>query len=234
MFHISTGLLQFGHVVPLFIFCIALMVFSRSALPSLCHCSSPHSSSPDEEEDELLKIVADRLCQNKVVGWMQGKAEWGPRALGNRSILATPLGKNIKRIVNEKIKFREPYRPFAPAVTIENYEEFFDVPKRDEDVGIPELYMLSICKVKKKWREYLPAITHVDGSARVQFVKKTMNLRFHKLLSTFGKNTGFPIILNTSFNLNGEPIVNNANDAIHTFNYSDLDCLILGNFLVEK
>ncbi len=187
-----------------------------------------------ENENELITIVAKKLSENKVIGWMQGKAEWGPRALGNRSILATPLGKNIKRIVNEKIKFREAYRPFAPAVTIENYREFFDIPERKDDVGIPELYMLSICQVKDKWKEYLPAITHTDGSARVQLVRKTMNPKFHKLLSVFGRNTGFPIILNTSFNLNGEPIVNDANDAIHTFNYSDLDYLVLGNFLVEK
>jgi carbamoyltransferase len=185
-----------------------------------------------KDTDELLDEVVKQLSQGKVVGWFQGRAEWGPRALGNRSILADPRNPGMKDIVNTKIKFREPYRPFAPSVLAERAEEYFDLPQIEEHY--PARYMLYVVPTRDDQREKLPAVTHVDGTARVQTVFREHNARFYDLIERFGRATGVPVVLNTSFNLKGEPVVNTPEQAASTFFGSEMDCLVLGDFLVEK
>jgi carbamoyltransferase len=185
-----------------------------------------------ENEDKLISYVVDRLQEGKVVGWSQGRFEWGPRALGNRSILADPRRADMKDIVNTKIKFREPFRPFAPSVLAERTEDFFVLP--DAADHFPARFMLYVVDVKENKREILPAITHVDGTGRLQTVRKETNPRYHRLIDTFGQATGVPVILNTSFNLRGEPIVNTPGEAFHTFSESGMDVLVLDHYIVEK
>jgi carbamoyltransferase len=185
-----------------------------------------------EDDDELLDHVVLGLMQGKVVGWSQGRFEWGPRALGNRSILADPRNPEMKDIVNAKIKFREPYRPFAPSVLAESAEKYFDLARAQ--CHHPARYMLYVAPVKESQRSTLPAITHVDGTARLQTVFREQSARYYDLIERFGQATGVPVVLNTSFNLRGEPIVNTAADAFNTFSKSEMDSLVLENFLVEK
>jgi carbamoyltransferase len=185
-----------------------------------------------EDDDRLLAQVVDRLAAGQVVGWCQGRFELGPRALGNRSILADPRNPAMKDIVNTKIKFREPFRPFAPSVLVERVEEFFDLP--DAGRHYPARYMLYVVPVKDGARERLPAITHVDGTARLQTVDAGTAPRYRKLIATFGEATGVPVLLNTSFNLKGEPIVNTPEEAYSTFTRSGMDVLVLGQHLIEK
>jgi len=185
-----------------------------------------------ENEDELLDQVVHRLVQGKVVGWSQGRFEWGPRALGNRSILADPRNPEMKDIVNAKIKFREPYRPFAPSVLAEDAEKYFELP--DAAKHYPARYMLYVVPVKISQQSTLPAITHVDGTGRLQTVFRDESQRYYNLIQRFGQATGVPVLLNTSFNLKGEPIVNTPENAFHTFSKSEMDALVLDNFMVEK
>lgn len=185
-----------------------------------------------EDEDRLLDWVVERLTQGKVVGWFQGGFEWGPRALGNRSILADPRNPNMKDIVNAKIKFREPYRPFAPSVLADRAEEYFDFANAAQHS--PTRFMLYVVPVRENQQGTLPAITHVDGTGRLQTVFREQNPRYYNLIERFGRATGVPVILNTSFNLRGEPIVNTPGNAFETFSKSEMDCLVLGNFVVEK
>jgi carbamoyltransferase len=185
-----------------------------------------------EDDDALLDHVVDHLVQGKVVGWFQGRFEWGPRALGNRSILADPRNPDMKDIVNAKIKFREPYRPFAPSVLAEHTEEYFELP--DANKHFPARYMLYVVPVRQSQRTALPAITHVDGTARVQMVFSDQSPRYHRLIERVGQASGVPVVLNTSFNLRGEPIVNSPADAYNTFSKSEMDMLVLEDFLVEK
>lgn len=185
-----------------------------------------------EDEDELLDWVVERLIQGKVVGWFHGGFEWGPRALGNRSILADARNPEMKDIVNAKIKFREPYRPFAPSVLADRAEEYFDLANAAEHA--PARFMLYVVPVRENQRAALPAITHVDGTGRLQTVFREQSPRYYNLIERFGRATGVPIILNTSFNLRGEPIVNTPGNAFATFSKSEMDCLVLENFVVEK
>jgi len=185
-----------------------------------------------ENEDELLDHVVERLMSGKVVGWSQGRFEWGPRALGSRSILADPRNPEMKDIVNAKIKFREPYRPFAPSVLAECAEKYFDL--SHAQFHHPARYMLYVVPVRENQRSTLPAITHVDGTGRLQTVFQDQSPRYHKLIQRFGQATGVPVILNTSFNLKGEPIVNTPANAFRTFSKSEMDNLVLENFVVEK
>ena len=185
------------------------------------------------EDDEILfDRMVDHLQDGKVIGWFQGRFEWGPRALGNRSILADPRKAEMKDIVNTKIKFREPFRPFAPSVLVERTEEFFDLPQADKHY--PARFMLYVVDVKEDKRDVIPAITHVDGSGRLQTVVKETNPRYYRLIEKFGQATGVPLVLNTSFNLKGEPIVNTPQDAFNTFMSSGMDVLILDRFVIEK
>jgi carbamoyltransferase len=185
-----------------------------------------------EDEEELITDVVDQLLEGRVVGWSQGRFEWGPRALGNRSILADPRCAEMKDIVNTKIKFREPFRPFAPAVLSEHSADYFDL--SDKMSAYPARFMLYVVDVKSDKQSLVPATTHVDGTARVQTVQKEDNPRFYRLIDTFGAATGVPVLLNTSFNLKGEPIVNTPAEAFRTFMQSGMDLLVLGDCIVDK
>jgi len=185
-----------------------------------------------DQEEKLIERVVDNLQGGKVIGWSQGKFEWGPRALGNRSILADPRRTEMKDIVNVKIKFREPFRPFAPSVLSEKAEDYFVLAEPPRHY--PARFMLYVVDVKEDKRETIPAITHVDGTGRLQTVHKKFNPKYYRLIETFGEATGVPIVLNTSFNLKGEPIVNTPEEAFNTFRRSGMDTLVLGNYLIEK
>ena len=183
------------------------------------------------QEGKLLEYVATALQQGKVIGWFQGRFEWGPRALGNRSILADPRRSEMKDIVNLKVKFREPFRPFAPAVLAEKATEYFDLPKAAEELA---RFMLVIANVRPEKRKLIPAVTHVDGTARPQMVHEDSNPLFYRLIRNFGVATSIPVLLNTSYNLRGEPIVNSPREAYSTFRRSDIDLLVIGRFIIEK
>jgi len=185
-----------------------------------------------ENEDQLLDRVVGDLTSAKVVGWSHGRFEWGPRALGSRSIIADPRNPLMKEIVNAKIKFREPYRPFAPSVLAESAEKYFELPNAMSHS--PARYMQYVVPVKPEGQAVLPAITHVDGTGRLQTVFKSESPRYYKLIERFGQATGVPVILNTSFNLKGEPIVNTPANAFSSFSKSEMDSLVLGNFIVDK
>jgi carbamoyltransferase len=185
-----------------------------------------------EDDERLFDAVVERLTQGGVVGWFQGRFEWGPRALGNRSIIADPRKAEMKDIVNAKIKFREPYRPFAPSVLAECTEAYFDLPGAVKHY--PARYMLYVVPVKESKQSAIPAITHVDGTGRLQTVFREQNPRYYRLIERFGQATGVPLLLNTSFNLRGEPIVNTPANAFNTFSKSEMDALVLENYLIEK
>jgi carbamoyltransferase len=185
-----------------------------------------------DDEDRLLDHVVERLERGKVAGWFQGRFEWGPRALGHRSIIADPRRADMKDLVNVKIKYREPFRPFAPSVPVGRAEEFFALP--DASRHYPARFMLYVVDVHEGKREVIPAVTHVDGTARLQTVREETSPRYHRLIERFGKATGVPVILNTSFNLKGEPIVNTPAQAMATFARSGMDVLVLGDCVVEK
>jgi carbamoyltransferase len=198
-------------------------------------------------EENLLKIAAEELSKKKIIGWFQGRMEFGPRALGSRSIIADPRSDKMQKILNLKVKFRESFRPFAPSVIREDLSKWFDL-----DYDSP--YMLLVADVQKSIRKEMtneekklfgidklnikrsdvPAITHVDYSARIQTVHEDTNPKYYKLLQNFKKITNCPVIINTSFNIRGEPIVCTIKDAFRCFMGTDLDMLICGNFILYK
>ncbi len=178
---------------------------------------------------KISSYVAQMISKGYLVGWFQDRMEFTHRALGNRSILADPRNKNMKNIINKAVKYRESFRPFAPAVLGEKAHEIFDI-KKDNKIE----YMEKAIMVKDNWRKKIPAVTHVDGTARVQTVFENYNPKFYKLIKEFYKLTKVPILVNTSFNLNGEPIVENPSDAIRTFYTCGLDILVLGEYIIEK
>jgi carbamoyltransferase len=182
-------------------------------------------------EDELIDRVARELAQGRIVGWMQGRTELGPRALGNRSILAAPHRAEMREKLNRSIKYREEFRPFAPAVPAEHAERFFELPPGGVRLG---RFMSGVFRVRPEWRERLAAVTHVDGTARVQTVEREMAPRFHALLEAYGAAAGIPVLLNTSLNLAGEPIVNRAVEGYSTFRRCGIDLLVAGNTIVGK
>lgn len=184
------------------------------------------------DDDRLIDRVVAALQEGKVIGWFQGRFEWGPRALGNRSILADPRRADMKDIVNTKIKFREPYRPFAPSVLVEHAKEYYDL--KDPERHYPARFMLLVVDAMESKRHLIPAPTHVDGTGRLQTVFRDTNPRYYRLIETFGEATGIPVVLNTSFNLKGEPIVNTPAEAFSTFSRSGMDLLALDHFVVEK
>ena len=189
-------------------------------------------STTASHEDQLIERVADLLAQDRVVGWSQGRFEWGPRSLGNRSILASPRRADMKDIVNTKIKFREPYRPFAPSVPAEHAAKYFELPGLEAQ--LTTRFMLVVTPVRDEAKSAIPAVTHVDGSARLQTVDRETNPRYHRLIEAVGQATGVPVLLNTSFNLRGEPIVNTPEEALSTFQRSGMDALVLGETIVFK
>ena len=185
-----------------------------------------------DTEDALLEHTAALLASGHVIGWHQGRFEWGPRALGQRSILADPRRADMKEIVNIKIKFREPYRPFAPSVLAEHADQYFDT--AGASAQYPARFMLLVEPVRPEARAVLPATTHVDQSARLQAVTRAASPRYYALIERFGRETGVPVLMNTSFNLRGEPIVNTPAEAISTFARSGLDALVLDRIVLQK
>jgi carbamoyltransferase len=181
---------------------------------------------------ELIDHVADLIAQGRVVGWFQGRFEWGPRSLGHRSILANPGLPEMKDRVNRAVKFREPFRPFAPSLTAGCASEYIDLASPEQHY--PARFMLYVVPVREEQRTRLPAVTHVDGTARPQVVHANVQPLFHALLQKTAEKTGFPVLLNTSFNLRGEPIVASPVDALHTFSASALDALVIEDCLIQK
>jgi carbamoyltransferase len=182
-------------------------------------------------EVDLIERVVEELVAGRIVGWMQGRTELGPRALGNRSILAAPHEATMRDALNRSIKYREEFRPFAPAVPIEHAERFFEMPPGGARLG---RFMSGVFPVRREWRDQLAAVTHIDGTARVQTVERAMAPRFHALLEAYGARTRVPVLLNTSFNFAGEPIVNRAVEGYSTFRRSGVDLLVAGNALVRN
>ena len=179
-----------------------------------------------DDEDTLCDLTAERIAEGLVVGWFQGRMEWGARALGNRSILADPRRADMREIINTKIKFRERFRPFAPSVLEEAHAEYFEGSTADP-------FMLQVYPVRADKRAVIPAVTHVDGSGRLQTVSRETNPIYWRLISAFGRRTGVPIVLNTSFNEN-EPIVHQPNEALDCFLRTRMDVIVLGNTIIEK
>ena len=184
-----------------------------------------------DDESELLDMTVERLTAGEVIGWFQGRFEWGPRALGNRSIVADPRRAEMKDVVNTKIKFREPFRPFAPSVLADAATQYFDLPNPDS--AMPARFMLQVVPVHQHKQDAIPAVSHL-GTARIQTVHSDANPLYYSLIDRFGQATGVPVVLNTSFNVRGEPIVNTPQDALNTFANSGIDTLVMGNFLVDK
>ena len=179
-----------------------------------------------DSENELLQKTALEVSNGKVVGWFQGRMEWGPRALGNRSIIGDPRRSDMKDILNIKIKRRESFRPFAPSILREHVSNWFE---KDDDVP----FMMKVFQVKKEKKNEIPAVTHVDGSGRLQTVNKKTNYRYHQLINEFYKITNVPILLNTSFNEN-EPVVCNPEEALNCFLRTKMDVLVLENYLIKR
>jgi len=185
----------------------------------------------DFDEPRLIECVAEDLAQDRIVGWMDGALELGPRALGHRSILAAPHAAEMRDRLNRDIKYREEFRPFAPVVAVEDADRYFELPP-----GAKRLcrFMSGVFPVRHEWRQRLAAITHVDGTARVQVLEQSMAPRLHALLKAYGRQSGIPVLLNTSFNLAGEPIVNRCIEGYLTFRRSGIDVLVAGRTRVTK
>ncbi|OQZ00157.1 MAG: hypothetical protein B6D35_07565 [Candidatus Brocadia sp. UTAMX2] len=182
---------------------------------------------PYRKADNVAKEAARALADQKIVGWFQGRMESGPRALGGRSILFDPGKPENKDIINMRVKFREPFRPFCPSLMEEYAHEYLSTSHKDR-------YMITACTVKDEKRKIIPAVTHVDGTCRPQFISRQINKQFWELLDAFRQYTGVPVILNTSFNIKGEPIVCSPRDAIKCFFDTGLDALCIGDFVVTK
>jgi carbamoyltransferase len=179
-----------------------------------------------KDEDELCRITAEAISRGEVVGWFQGRMEWGPRALGNRSIVCDPRRGDMKDILNAKIKRRESFRPFAPSVLEEEVGSWFE-----EEDAVP--FMMQVFQIREEKRSEIPAVTHVDGSGRLQTVSNLTNARYHRLISWFGRLTGVPMVLNTSFNEN-EPVVCKPEEALNCFLRTQMDRLVLGEVMVTR
>src|SRR5204862_928538 len=179
-----------------------------------------------EQEAELCDWAARRLSDGKVIGWFQGRMEWGARALGNRSILADPRRPDMRETLNTKIKFREKFRPFAPSILEEALDDYF--------VGaVPDPFMIQVYPVRPDKRGVIPAVTHVDGSGRLQTVSRKTNPLYWELIKAFEKQTGVPVLLNTSFNEN-EPIVHRPEEALDCFLRTQMDILVLDHHVPEQ
>jgi carbamoyltransferase len=200
---------------------LGALLVERHAELEAAGCSVRHVA----DENELVDMTARAIADGLVVGWFQGRMEWGPRALGNRSILGDPRRADMKQILNHKIKRRESFRPFAPSVLREAVADWFE---RDDDVP----FMLQVIPIRAERREQIPAVTHVDGSGRLQTVDRS-NPRYHALIETFYRLTGVPMVLNTSFNEN-EPVVCRPEEALDCFLRTKMDVLVLGEHVVRR
>jgi carbamoyltransferase len=179
-----------------------------------------------DDEDALCRRTAKAIADGKVVGWFQGRMEWGPRALGNRSIVCDPRRADMKDILNLKIKRRESFRPFAPSILREHVAEWFET---DDDVP----FMMQVYPIREEKRPLVPAVTHVDGSGRLQTVYRETNPRYYRLIECFRELTGVPIVLNTSFNEN-EPVVCRPEEALDCFLRTKMDVLVMGNWIISR
>jgi carbamoyltransferase len=179
-----------------------------------------------DDDDELCRLAASHIAEGQVVGWFQGRMEWGPRALGNRSILCDPRRSDMKRILNEKIKRRESFRPFAPAILRERVAEWFET-----DYDVP--FMLQVYQIREEQRARIPAVTHINGSGRLQTVTREQNPSYYGVIEAFGEQAGVPIVLNTSFNEN-EPVVCRPQEAVDCFLRTKMDVLVLGHHVIER
>jgi len=192
--------------------------------------------------EEVLDAACKDLGDNKIIGWFRGRSEFGPRALGNRSILGRPDSSSMQVRMNLKIKFRESFRPFAPVIMSEYYDDYFDGERdpfmiriaKTRDFLESELEIFDIRKMLDQQRSTLQATTHLDGTARVQSVEKSSNPELHSLIEKFYELTGLPVLINTSFNTRGEPIVYCPKDALIAFARTEIDTLYLGNFIVRR
>jgi carbamoyltransferase len=190
------------------------------------HSAEDEMGVSEMDEAALLETTAKHIASGKIVGWFQGRMEWGPRALGQRSILADPRRPEMKDVLNRRIKHREIFRPFAPSILEEATGDFFEK-------TYPSPFMTFAYPVRPEKRKVIPAPTHVDGTARLQTVSRTANPLYWKLLRAFGEQTGVPVLLNTSFNDN-EPIVCRPEEALDCFRRTQMDSLVMGNFILEK
>lgn len=216
--------------------------FKGTALPRLSHVFLGNSYTQEEieqflkaqnmpyekfDDQQLIQTVSGLLEGNNVIGWFQGRMEYGPRSLGNRSIIADARNKENWQKVNLKIKFRESFRPFAPTVLEERAADYFQLDRESP-------YMLLVADVHEHRRNEIPAVTHVDGSARIQTVRRDQNPRYYDLIKAFEQKTGCGVIINTSFNVRGEPIVESPKDALNCFLHTHMDYLVLGNCVLRK
>ncbi|RPI86209.1 MAG: hypothetical protein EHM41_09275 [Chloroflexi bacterium] len=186
-----------------------------------------------EDSDRMAELMVEDMISGKVISLFQGRFEWGPRALGNRSILADPRRAEMKEIVNARIKFREPFRPFAPVILEERASEYY-VGLDDPSCHYPYRYMLMVCQTRDGCGEKIQAVTHQGGTGRIQTVRPETNELYYKAIDLFDEATGVPVLLNTSFNLRGEPIVTTPANALNTFGKSDIDTLYMDGFVVRK
>jgi carbamoyltransferase len=177
--------------------------------------------------EDLIERTASMLAAGKIVGWFQGRMEYGPRSLGNRSILSAPFPAEMKDILNARVKHREPFRPFAPSLPAELVGEFFEH-------DYPSPFMLMVYKTRPDKKAQIPAVDHVDGTGRVQGVERDTNPLYYDLITRFGQKTGVPVLLNTSFNVRGEPIMHAPEQALDCFLGEDMDALVLGNLFLDK
>jgi carbamoyltransferase len=181
-------------------------------------------------DDELIKKTSELILNNKIVGWFQGRMEWGPRALGNRSILANACSSDMKDILNEKVKHREDFRPFAPVIPREDVKNYFEIDKYSENSP----FMLFVYPIKKNKHKAIPAVTHIDGSGRLQTIMEHENPRYYHLIREFEKLTGVPVLINTSFNIRGEPIVCTPENAYRCMMGTGIDYLVMGKYLIAR
>ncbi len=175
----------------------------------------------------VYEAAAISITKNLIIGWFQDRSECGPRALGNRSIIVDPRKASMKDYLNERVKFREGFRPYAPAILWEYQKEYFDL-------DIPSPYMLMVADILPEKRSIIPAVTHVDGTGRIQTVMRELNYKFYNLIEAFYLITGVPVLLNTSFNVQGEPIVESPEDAIKCFLKTNIDELYIHNYIIKK
>jgi predicted NodU family carbamoyl transferase len=197
---------------------------------SIIQALESHADKVDfRRVDGIEEVVAGALVAGKVVGWFRGRMEFGPRALGNRSILADPRTDEMREVVNQRVKLREEFRPFAPAALVEVASQYFDMRGVDRSN-----FMEFVVPATARGCDTLKAVVHIDGSARVQTVERHLNESFWKVIDEFGRRTGVPVVLNTSFNVRGKPIVCTPQDAIRCFLSTDIDLLALENYIVSK
>jgi carbamoyltransferase len=202
--------------------------YSDEKIAAATSATSVRLQARSWRSDDIFAETAKLLSEGNVFGWFQGRSEFGPRALGNRSLIADPRTAAMKEKVNKRVKHRQAFRPFAPVVLAERANDVFECNGRDSP------YMLLAERVRPEWRDKIPAVTHVDGTARVQTIRRDQNDRLYRLLREFDAITGVPVLLNTSFNVKGEPIVETPEDAISCFLGTGIDYLAMHDLLMAK